>query len=99
MPDSGRRVPSRKRAGGAPQDDPTRSVAALARAGRHADAIDVAATALRDEGVAARRIHLLDLRAESWIALGQFERAASDAADMVALAGAARSPVDKARAL
>ncbi len=75
-------------------------VAALARAGRHADAVERAAAALDAGGVnPADRMTLFALRLESQTALGQIELAAADATAMVELAATTKSVALKARAL
>ncbi len=75
-------------------------VGEAASAGRHEHAIDLATAALRQRGLAAAaKLDLLDLRAESRIALGDVKRAAADADEMLALARAARKPALLAQAL
>ena len=72
----------------------------LAWAGLHTQAIELATAALAASGLSVgSRLDLLDLRAESWIALGNLDRAAQDAAAMVELAKREKSPGVKARAL
>jgi GAF domain-containing protein len=76
----------------------------LARAGQHSKVIEhcshALATTRRESGsIAAEQMQLLDLRAESCIALGQLNRAADDAALMIELAGRAKAPALKAQAL
>ena len=72
----------------------------LARAGRHAAAIDLATTALSQTGLSpAAQIDLLDLRAESRVAIGRFDAAHDDALVMQSLADAAGKPSLAARAL
>jgi GAF domain-containing protein/tetratricopeptide (TPR) repeat protein len=92
------------RPAGAPRGDGAPAavirVADLARAGQHAQAIDAATAALADAGSeVAVRLDFLDLRAESFVALGELERANADAAAMLELAIAAKSPALKAQAL
>src|SRR5437773_8424173 len=71
----------------------------LAWAGAHAQAIELATTALATPGLSvASRLDLLDLRAESWIASGKLDRAAQDAATMVELADRAKTAAFKAQA-
>src|SRR5207253_10331152 len=71
----------------------------LAWAGAHAQAIELATTALATPGLGvASRLDLLDLRAESWIASGKLDRAAQDAATMVELADRAKTAAFKAQA-
>src|SRR6516165_1742074 len=80
----------------------TDEITALARAGKHADAIDRATTALEATGRRAGaedRMALLELRLESRIALGQIDGAAADALAMAALGQSAKSIALKARAL
>jgi hypothetical protein len=70
----------------------------LAWAAQHAQAVELATTALAQTGVsAARRLDLLDLRAETFIAQGDLDRAAEDAAAMLGVAQSAKTA--KARAL
>ncbi len=72
----------------------------LAWAGQHAQAIELATTALATAGTnAALKLDLLDLRAESLVALGDTERAGADAATMLELARAAGDPAFRAQAL
>ncbi len=69
------------------------NVGDLAWAGRHALAIQLATTALAAAGPnAALKLDLLDLRAESLIALGDSERAGADASAMLDLAASAAKP-------
>ncbi len=71
----------------------------LARAGRHADAIELATSALAAAGSSASvKLDLLDLRAESFIASGDLKRAGKDADAMVALADSGTSPAFRAQA-
>ena len=75
-------------------------VAAAARGGRHAEAIELAGAALVSARVAASdRLDLLDLRAESHIALGDVESAGADAEAMLHIARRARKPAMLAQAL
>lgn len=75
-------------------------VAALAWAGRQAEAVAAADAALADSGLAAaQRFELLELRAESHAALGELTRAAADVAAMTELARAGRSASFATRAL
>ena len=77
----------------------TEQVSGLARAGKHAKAIELATTALAAAGLTvARKLDLLDLRAESFIALGELDRAASDADAMLVLAKRARNAAFRAQA-
>ena len=67
--------------------------AALAWSGRHEDAIALATTALAGAHVAlADRLDLLDLRAESFIALGDLAAARADADAMLDIARRAKKP-------
>ena len=69
------------------------NIADLAWAGRHEQAVALGSASLQLAGLtAAERIALLDLRAESFIALGQFADAAADSAAMLALARGQRQP-------
>ena len=64
----------------------------LAKAGRHAEAIEVCGRAMATQSLSAsRQIALRDLRAESLIAQGRFADAASDADAMLALAAKQKS--------
>ncbi len=65
----------------------TQQIADLAWAGQHEQAIAAATAALKRKALAAdERMTLLDLRSESYIAVGDLERAAADAKAMKALA-------------
>ena len=69
------------------------AVADLAWAGRHGPAVAAASAALQRPGLAAaERVALLELRADSFIALGRFGDAATDSAEMLALARTRRQP-------
>ncbi|MFO1313104.1 MAG: GAF domain-containing protein [Burkholderiales bacterium] len=92
------RSPAGRRERAAPPDDPVASVAQLASTGRHEEAIRSATSALQDAKV-GQRIALLDLRAESRIALGRVAEASEDAAAMLAMARSARKPALVAQAL
>src|SRR5438034_6756780 len=64
----------------------------LAWAGQHAQAIELATTALSTPGLSVgSRLDLLDLRAESFIAQGDLARAGADAEEMLDLADRART--------
>ena len=70
----------------------------LARAGRHDEAVQALTAALASAGLSAeQQVALLELRAESHIAIGALDRADADAQAMQALAR--RSPALRARAL
>jgi GAF domain-containing protein/CheY-like chemotaxis protein/tetratricopeptide (TPR) repeat protein len=74
-------------------------VSDLARAGQHAHAIELATSALAAAGPGtAARLDLLDLRAESFIALGDLTRAKADADAMVELADGGSNAAFKAQA-
>ena len=76
--------------------DAIRSAADLAWAGRHEPAITLATERLAAHGLTpVQRIELLDLRAESRMAMGDFALAAEDAQQMLALA---RTPALRAQA-
>ena len=76
-----------------------RQVGDLAWAGQHEKAVELATAALSaPRSSAALRLELLDLRAESRIALTDLDAASADATAMLALARAARSPAFKAQA-
>ena len=69
----------------------------LARAGRHVEALQAVTEALTAAGLSAeQQVALLELRAESHIAVGALDRAGADAQAMRALAR--RSPALRARA-
>ncbi len=71
----------------------------LAWAGQHAQAIEKTTTALGATGLSMQsRLDLLDLRAESFIAQGDLERAGADAGAMLDLADRAKTPALKAQA-
>ncbi|HWZ74102.1 MAG TPA: GAF domain-containing protein [Casimicrobiaceae bacterium] len=71
----------------------------LAWAGQHAQAVDLATEALAANGLSAgSRLDLLDLRAESFIAQGDLERAGADANAMLDLADNAKTAALKAQA-
>ena len=94
-PRARRAMPSRA-AGTAPASE---RVSDLSRAGQHAHAIELATSALAAAGPGiAARIDLLDLRAESFIALGDLMRARADADAMVELADSASNAAFKAQA-
>src|SRR5450755_33408 len=74
-------------------------VSDLARAGQHAHAIELATSALAAAGPGTHaRLDLLDLRAESFIALGDLSRARADADAMVELADGGSNAAFKAQA-
>jgi signal transduction histidine kinase/DNA-binding response OmpR family regulator/tetratricopeptide (TPR) repeat protein len=95
-----RRTPSTtgRRPRAANAGGPAAEAAALAFSGRHQAAVDAATAGMADAG-AAQRFELLDLRAESHIALGGIALAAADTDAMLALAKASRRPALRARAL
>ena len=71
---------------------PMQTVADLARAGRHADAVQAATTALAAPGLpVAERHALLDQRLDSLVALCELPRALADAQAQLALAEQVRS--------
>ena len=75
-------------------------VSDLQWAGHHARAIELATTALAAANPSpGERLDLFDLRAESFIALGELDHAAEDAAAMVDLAANSRGAATTARAL
>jgi GAF domain-containing protein/DNA-binding response OmpR family regulator/tetratricopeptide (TPR) repeat protein len=75
-------------------------IAELAWAGQHARAIDLAARALAATRLsAAGQLDILDLRAESFIALGDVDRAGADADAMLAAARRGKNPALLAQAL
>jgi len=71
----------------------------LAWTGHHERAVAICTGALENAEGIDERLDLLDLRAESHIALGRLEDAAADAAAMVEIAAAARRPAARAKAL
>ncbi len=72
----------------------------LACAGQHAQAIELATTALAATRISASsKLDLLDLRAESYIAQGELDRAAKDAAAMLRLANSTEKAAFKVRAM
>ena len=74
-------------------------VADLAWTGQHAPAVELATSALaKADLTVADRLDLLDLRAESYIAQGDLERAAADADAMLGLANTAKKSALKAQA-
>jgi tetratricopeptide (TPR) repeat protein len=102
------RKPAAKRtpnlAAGRPRTDPVSTIRELAWTGQHAKAIELctqtlAAKGMGDPSNAAARMDLLDLRTESYIALGQLEHAARDATEMVQMAGRGQSPALEAQSL
>ena len=71
----------------------------LIRVGQHAKAIDLATTALAAAGLTvAKKLDLLDLRAESFIARGEFDLASADVDSMLVLAKRARNAAFRERA-
>ena len=74
-------------------------IAALAFAGRHAQAIEKASEALAARLSSAERLDLLDLRAESALALGDIARAVADAQAMCDIAKRSRDATFLAQAL
>ncbi len=75
-------------------------VAALAAAGQHERAIEAATGALSVDRVAASiRLKLLDLRAESSLALGDVATADTDTVAMITMARRSRNPAHLAQAL
>lgn len=77
----------------------TERVRDLAWAGQHVQAIEIATAALAVPGVSvASQLDLLDLRAESFIAQGNLERASADAQAMLKLADRTKTAAFKAQA-
>ena len=71
----------------------------LIRVGQHAKAIDLATAALAAAGLTvAKKVDLLDLRAESFIARGEFDLASADVDSMLVLAKRARNAAFRERA-
>ena len=90
----------RTRSAEAGRNDATPRIAALAWAGKQAQAIAAATEALAAPRLgAAQRVALLDLRAESLIAEGRFDHAALDVDEMLALADAQAQPALMVQAL
>ena len=102
-PSSGSSKPRRQRAAISPSRSPiptAKEVGDLAWAGQHALAIDRATAALAPPGLdIASRLDLLDLRAESFIAQGDLDRAGADASAMLDLAQTAKTAAFTAQAL
>ena len=71
----------------------------LAWTGQHAQAIDVATSALAMRNDDADRLALLELRVESLIARGELERARADVGAMLAIAERSGIPAFAAQAL
>src|SRR5262249_48017745 len=98
-----KKAPKRGKATAASRSDRGRAsvarIADLARAGQHAKVIELVGQALAAPDLAVSdQLDLLDLRAESLIAQGDFEHAAADAAAMLALARNAKTAAYKAQA-
>ena len=74
-------------------------IADLAWAGQHAKAIELATAALAGKSTSAQQLGFLDLRAESYIALGDLEHAGDDADAMAKIARSAKAPGSMAQAL
>src|SRR5947207_16015420 len=103
MPDSQRQRKSRAKRTAQPRAGKPAAAAErvsdLAWAGQHAQAIELATAALATTGLSVgSRLDLLDLRAESFIAQGDLDRAGADAAEMLGLADRARTTAFKAQA-
>ena len=98
---TGTTMKNRTRAGDVAAAPPTLQVATdLARAGQQEQVIAAATTALDAPGLApAERLTLLELRAESRLALIDLAGAETDAQAMLALADRRRSAAERARAL
>ncbi len=93
-------VPQGARVPAPPPLAATERVGDLARAGQHAQAIELATAELAAPGASvAKRLDLLDLRAESQIAQGDLCRARADAVAMLDLARRVRTAASRARAL
>ncbi|HEX6792968.1 MAG TPA: hypothetical protein VF304_03880, partial [Casimicrobiaceae bacterium] len=71
----------------------------LAWTGQHERAVAACSDGLVSETSADARLELLDVRAESQVALGRFDDAAADAAAMVEIASAMDTPAARAVAL
>jgi len=92
--------PTASRRAGTASASVTEQVSELARSGQHAKAIELATAGLGAARLAlSERLDLLDLRAESYIAMGDVTRAAEDAETMLAAARGARKPAFIAQAL
>jgi GAF domain-containing protein/CheY-like chemotaxis protein len=103
MADSKTKKTSRARPRAQPRADGSvpvkQRVRDLAWAGHHRQAIEEASAALATTGLSVEtRLDLLDLRAESFIAQADLERAGADADAMIELANGARTPALKAQA-
>ncbi|HEV2219461.1 MAG TPA: GAF domain-containing protein [Casimicrobiaceae bacterium] len=96
-PGSRRRIEARTAPGAPPPA--LAQIADLAWAGRHAKAVELATAALVTARLpVARKLDLLDLRSESYLAQGELDRAGADAAAMRELASASGKAALKARA-
>ena len=94
------KVPRKATASRHPKSPAAAEAAALAASGRHAQVIAVASVALAAARIAPPdRLDLLDLRAESHIALGDLDAAAADAQAMLEAARRSRRPALLAQAL
>jgi GAF domain-containing protein/CheY-like chemotaxis protein/tetratricopeptide (TPR) repeat protein len=93
-----RKVTNREGAYAAPES--VKTVSDLAWTGQHGKAVDRASAALAKRSLPVHvRLDLLDLRAESCIALGDLDAAKMDAAAMLEIARRARRPAFVAQAL
>ena len=89
-----------KRASADPAPATAQQVGDLAWTGEHGEAVQLASAALAKRTLPVQaRLDLLDLRAESCIALGDLDAAATDAQTMLDLARRARKPALVAQAL
>ena len=96
---AGKTKPARSRAA-RPSSKAVGAARDLARSGRHELAIETCGAALDDASLSvADRLELLDLRAESFIAIGDLVRAEADASAMLAAAGRSGKPAALAQAL
>jgi GAF domain-containing protein/CheY-like chemotaxis protein len=102
MADSKGKKTSRRRPKGSRADASAaikERISDLAWAGHHTEAIEQASAALAKGDLSVEsRVDLLDLRAESFIAQGDLERAGADAEAMLDLADRAKAPAFKAQA-
>ena len=104
MADSQKKNKSRKRRPALPRavkhSSTAKRIRDMARTDEHAQAIELATTALAAARLSvANKIDLLDLRSESYTAAGELDHAAKDATAMLRLANGAQSEAFKARAV
>ena len=103
-PKKGKQTVAKRAAPGSRRTSPRAEPSAVARdlawAGQHAKAIAACTEALAAPRITpAAQMDLLDQRAESWIAVGKLDRAATDTTAMIGLAESGKSPAARAKAL